>query len=230
MTARNSKPTSTREFLSDSMSVHTAGSRGIYAEDAGLTLDTYCDGNHVSGCVCQESYADSCSFSGFTTSVDVNTTGNQYPVVINQVRFSNNETDVRINGINYATVTRCDFDLQVAPSMAGSRCGRGQTSTKAAVLCQNSLLPNQKRTKSWKMWQKRLRTFCFDTKNPYLCALEGQSGQGLISLATPCPGKAVRGPQEPGMRARSPAYNQTLPESFFLGDTFRCMRRSFESF
>jgi len=105
------------------MSVHTAGSRGIYAEDAGLTLDTYCDGNHVSGCVCQESYADSCSFSGFTTAVEVNTTGNQYPVVINQVRFSNNETDVRINGNNYATVTRCDFDLQVAPSMAGSRCG-----------------------------------------------------------------------------------------------------------
>ena len=109
--------------FTDSMSVHTAGSRGIYAEDAGLTLDTYCDGNHVSGCVCQESYADSCSFSGFTTSVEVNTTGNQYPVVINQVRFSNNETDVRINGNNYATVTRCDFDLQVAPSMAGSRCG-----------------------------------------------------------------------------------------------------------
>ena len=105
------------------MSVHTVGSRGIYAEDAGLTLDTYCDGNYVSGCVCLENHADSCSFSGFTTAVEVNTTGNQYLVVINQVRFSNNETDVRINGINYATVTRCDFDLQVAPSMAGSRCG-----------------------------------------------------------------------------------------------------------
>ena len=37
--------------------------------------------------------------------------------------------------------------------------------------------------------------------------LSGKSGQGLLSAATPCPGTAVRGPSESGMRARSPAYN-----------------------
>ena len=109
--------------FTDSMSVHTAGSRGIYAEDAGLTLDTYCDGNYVGGCVCPENHADSCSFSGFTTAVEVNTTGNQYPVVINQVRFSNNGTGVVINGNNFATVTRCDFDMQETPTPSSNRCG-----------------------------------------------------------------------------------------------------------
>ena len=53
---------------------------------------------------------------GFTTAVEVNTTGNPYPVTLNQVQFSNNVTGVRINGNNFATVTRNDFNLQNRPS------------------------------------------------------------------------------------------------------------------
>ena len=90
--------------------------RGIYAEDAGVIVETYCTrplyGNE---CECPENLATYSTFSGFTTAMEINTTGNQYAVRANSVRFSNNGTAVRINSNNYATVTRCHFDLQSAP-------------------------------------------------------------------------------------------------------------------
>jgi subtilisin family serine protease len=90
--------------------------RGIYAEDAGVIVKTYCTrplyGNE---CECPENLATYSTFSGFTTAMEINTTGNQYAVRANSVRFSNNGTAVRINSNNYATVTRCHFDLQSAP-------------------------------------------------------------------------------------------------------------------
>ena len=100
----------------DSLSVHTVGSRGVYAEDAGLLLDTRCDAPYPVDCECPENHATYSSFTGFTTAVEVNTTGNPYPVTLNQVQFSNNVTGVRINGNNFATVTRNDFNLQNRPS------------------------------------------------------------------------------------------------------------------
>ena len=100
----------------DSMSVHAVGSRGVYAADAVVLLDTRCDAPYLGDCECPENYATYSSFTGFTTAVEVNTTGNPYPVKVNQVQFSNNETGVKINGNNFATVTRCDFDLQSASS------------------------------------------------------------------------------------------------------------------
>ena len=109
--------------FADSMSVHSSDSRGIHAEDAGLALDTHCGADYVGGCECPENHTDSCSFSGFTTAVEVNTTGNPYPVAFNQVQFSNNVTGVKINCNNFATVTRCDFDLQNTPIVYSSRCG-----------------------------------------------------------------------------------------------------------
>ena len=106
----------------DSTSTPVSGRRGIYAEDAGLTIDTYCDFAY-SGCECPESQSTYSLFSGFTTAVEVNTTGFQYPVVVNQVRFSNNGTGVKINANNYATVTRCTFNLDQWPVISGGNIG-----------------------------------------------------------------------------------------------------------
>ena len=107
----------------DSMSVHAVGSRGVYAEDAGVLLDTRCDAPYLGDCECPEEYATYSSFTGFTTAVEVSTTGNPYPVTLNQVRFSNNVTGVKINGNNFATVTRCDFDLQANQYISFDRSG-----------------------------------------------------------------------------------------------------------
>ena len=106
----------------DSTSTPASGTRGVYTEDAGLILDTYCDYTY-SGCVCSESHATYCSFTGFATAVEVNTTGFQYPVLVNQVLFSDNGTGVIINGNHFATVTRCDFDMQNSPVIVSARYG-----------------------------------------------------------------------------------------------------------
>ena len=55
--------------------------------------------------------------------MEVLTSGSPYPVTIDFVHFSNNVTGVRINGNNFATVTRCDFDLQNAPTTSNYRYG-----------------------------------------------------------------------------------------------------------
>ena len=107
----------------DSMSAHAAGSRGVYAEDAGVLLDTRCNAPYLGYCECPENYATYSSFTGFTTAVEVNTTGNPYPVTLNQVQFSNNVTGVKINGNHFATVTRCDFDLQNTSAFLADICG-----------------------------------------------------------------------------------------------------------
>lgn len=109
--------------FADSMSVHSFNSRGIYAEDAGMLLDTRCEAPYLGYCECPENFATYSSFSGFTTAVEVSTTGNPYPVTLNQVQFSNNVTGAEINGNNFATVTRCDFDLENTPIVYSSRCG-----------------------------------------------------------------------------------------------------------
>ena len=106
----------------DSTSAPILGRRGIYTEDAGLILDTYCD-MATTECVCPENHATYCSFFGFTTAVEVNTTGDQYPVTVNQVRFRNNLTDLKINGNQFATVTRNIFNLSDAPFASMSVVG-----------------------------------------------------------------------------------------------------------
>ena len=100
--------------FSDSTTSPTPGRRGVFTDDAGFSLDTYCDMAY-NGCECPESHATYTTFSGFTTAVEVNTTGNPYPVSVNEARFSNNGTGIRINGNNFATVTRNTFNLQSAP-------------------------------------------------------------------------------------------------------------------
>ena len=101
--------------FSDSTTSPTSGRRGVFTDDAGFTLDTYCDMAYTD-CECPESHATYTTFSGFTTAVEVNTTGNPYPVSIDEARFGNNGTGVRINGNNFATVTRCVFNMQAVPA------------------------------------------------------------------------------------------------------------------
>ena len=100
-------------FLNQTSGLSGKG-RGIYAHDAGIVLDVKCNGDGamaVGLCGCQPEWSDSCLFNGFTTAVEVNTSGTPYAVTVNRVKFENNTTGVRINGNNFATVTRCDFDL-----------------------------------------------------------------------------------------------------------------------
>jgi len=89
----------------------------VYAEDAGFSVTTYCE-QHASSqpeCECPEEYATHCAFSGFANAVEVNTTGEQYPVTLDEARFSNNGTGIKVNGNNFATVTRCRFNLDQTP-------------------------------------------------------------------------------------------------------------------
>ena len=100
-------------FLNQTSGLSGKG-RGIYAHDAGIVLDVKCNGDGamaVGLCGCQPEWSDSCLFNGFTTAVEVNTSGTPYAVTVNRARFRNNGTGVRINGNNFVTVTRCDFDL-----------------------------------------------------------------------------------------------------------------------
>lgn len=93
----------------------TSGDRrhAIYTDNAGFSVDDYCGANIYVGCECF-GYSKSSTFSGFTTAVEVNTSGHQHSVDVNRAQFANNGTGVRVNGNNYVTVTRCDFDLQNA--------------------------------------------------------------------------------------------------------------------
>ena len=100
--------------------------RGIYAHDAGIVLDVKCNGDGamaVGLCGCLPEWSDSCVFNGFNTAVEVNTSGNPYAVTVNRARFRNNGTGVRINGNNFATVTRNTFNLLTAPGNGSYICG-----------------------------------------------------------------------------------------------------------
>ena len=91
--------------------------RGIYASDAGMKLDVKCAHDNVvlpGYCGCPPTISDSCSFTGFATAVEVIAGNNPYAVVVNRVKFSNNETGLSVNGNNYATITRNSFDLRNA--------------------------------------------------------------------------------------------------------------------
>lgn len=91
--------------------------RAIYTENAGYTVKTQCNmpSDFYNDCDCPVDYADYNTFSGFATAIDANTTGNSYAITIDGARFSNNGTGVLLNSTNYATVTRCDFDLSNSP-------------------------------------------------------------------------------------------------------------------
>ena len=92
--------------------------RGIYACDAGMKLDVKCAHDNVvlpGYCGCPPTLSDSCEFSGFATAVEVIAGNNPYAVMADRVKFRNNVTGLRVDGNNYATITRNKFDLQSAP-------------------------------------------------------------------------------------------------------------------
>ncbi len=97
--------------------------RGIYAADAGVLVNTYCPPQPTPVCECPETDATYSFFSGFTTAVEVNTSGNPYAVRTDEVRFSNNSTGVSINGNQFATVTRCQFNLDQWPASSKGNIG-----------------------------------------------------------------------------------------------------------
>ena len=97
----------------------------IYADDAGFKIDTYCKSptNIFLDCECPEALSTYNTFSGFSTAVEVLTTGVQHAVQINHALFSNNYTAVKIDGNHFASVTRCEFDLGQVPIQSLSNKG-----------------------------------------------------------------------------------------------------------
>ncbi len=97
----------------------------IYAEDAGFTLDTYCNSEQAvpAGCDCPAANSTYNTFSGFYTAVEALTTGAQHAVQINHALFSNNHTGVKIAGNHFTSVTRCEFDLDQVPIQSLSNRG-----------------------------------------------------------------------------------------------------------
>ena len=85
---------------------------GIYALGAGFKVNTLC--NTLDGCNCYGA-ADTSLFAGFSTAVEVGNDGCPYSVTIDEAKFENNGTGVSIQACDYATVTRCTFDLSTNP-------------------------------------------------------------------------------------------------------------------
>ncbi len=102
--------------FSNTTTANAIGDRrhAIYTEDAGFEVTTYCRDQYYSGCECPENKSVYCEFSGFTTAIEANTTGDQHVVWVNRANFRDNETGIKINGNHFATVIRNDFDLQAS--------------------------------------------------------------------------------------------------------------------
>ncbi len=103
---------------------NTNKGRGIYADDAGVIVETYCTRPlYENECECPDTLATYGSFSGFNTAIEVNTTGNPYAVRVNETDFENNGTGVKINGNNYVTVINNNFNLQKIPRLSANQYG-----------------------------------------------------------------------------------------------------------
>jgi hypothetical protein len=91
--------------------------RGIYAEDAGFTVTKKCLVDYVdpSTCSCPDNGTVFGAFSGFTTAVEVNTTGNPYAVSVDWADFENNVTGIKVKGNLFTTVTHSTFNLDERP-------------------------------------------------------------------------------------------------------------------
>ena len=85
----------------------------IYALGAGIKIRTLCD-RSLDGCNCYGT-TDTNVFKGFSTAVEVGNDGCPYTVTIDEAKFENNGTGVFISACDYATVTRCAFDLSTSP-------------------------------------------------------------------------------------------------------------------
>ena len=94
----------------------------IYTEDAGFSVSKYCPITQPD-CPCEIVESLRNTFTGFNIAIDVNTTGDQFPVTIDHSKFINNATGIRINGNHFVTITRNDFDLQNIPTSGITNIG-----------------------------------------------------------------------------------------------------------
>lgn len=94
----------------------------IYTEDAGFSVSKYCPITQPD-CPCEIVESLRNTFTGFNIAIDVNTTGDQFPVTIDHSKFINNATGIRINGNHFVTITRNDFDLQDIPTSGITNIG-----------------------------------------------------------------------------------------------------------
>ena len=107
----------------NSTSTPYSNGRGIYAEDAGFQVNTFCRPQVTFECECPENDATPSVFTGFTKAIEINTTGNPYAVTVDGASFIDNVTGVCLRGNNYATVTRCTFNLDQWFGHAGGNNG-----------------------------------------------------------------------------------------------------------
>jgi subtilisin family serine protease len=102
----------------------TYNGRGIYAEDAGVNIRSYCSDPLLNpDCQCPETLTTRSSFTGFTTAVEVLTAGNPYAVKVSRSNFSNNVTGIKVNGNLYTSITQCEFNLQSTPETVNTNTG-----------------------------------------------------------------------------------------------------------
>lgn len=94
----------------------------IYTEDAGFSISKFCPITQPD-CPCEIVESLRNTFTGFNIAIDVNTSGDQFPVTIDHSKFINNATGIRINGNHFVTITRNDFDLQDIPTSGITNIG-----------------------------------------------------------------------------------------------------------
>ena len=112
----------------------------IYAEDAGFIVKAQCDtalSDSTGLCRCPADKASYCQFSGFRWAVRASTTGNAYPLRVDEALFSNNGTGVLLSGNNHATVTHCDFDLDSQPGSVVNGTGLHMTGCTGYLVEEN---------------------------------------------------------------------------------------------
>lgn len=88
--------------------------KGIFEIDAGFSLTTYPFPYALyesgGGTFLPDTFIFN-TFSGFNTAIEVETSGNQYGVTIDEAEFTNNQLAIAIDGNNYAEIIRCNIDL-----------------------------------------------------------------------------------------------------------------------
>ena len=130
--------------FSNTTTANAIGDRrhAIYTEDAGFKVDKICTSTAINPntCTCSENASIHSTFAGFSTAIEANTAGEQYPVEVDFAMFENNGTGVRINGNSFASVTRCTFDMNSIPGSAHNNCGLYLDGCTGYVVEENTFL------------------------------------------------------------------------------------------
>lgn len=136
---------------------HEEKKRAIYAEDAGFHISKICAEDTYSSvtCTCSDNSSIFSEFTGFSTAIELFTTGNQYAVSVDFSKFTNNENAITINGNNFVSITRCNFNLQNTPTMSLTNRGILLNNCTGYKIEENSFYrdsPNQAQIGSTGIW------------------------------------------------------------------------------